>query len=396
MHHLKILISHAGVYKKAGWGRIFPLAVGLANNKNSVTIITTNPHFSIIIRRMVINDVNIIIFPEIVPARISGMGFGLLSLILKVLHVLLNKYDIVHSDNGHRPLSGIPCRLHKRIFNSVYVAEWYDWNGKGGQYDSKRKIFKIVLGWYELKYEIRDKEIADGVVVLSEMLRSRAEQLKPKDRIVKIHGGADVSSIPFLYDNSQLKTKFNISNDTLTFGYINAKNNSINEISPLLDAIRKYEIKPKVKILIFGDGSKILETVSDDLRENIVLFGWIDFVKDFEKLQCVDVFILFKEDSLVNISGWPNCIGDYLACGRPTLLNPVGEVVDFVNKYPFGFILSSKNVDDVYSKMIYISDNLSLLREKGKAIRNLAEEVVSWKRKSTELYDFYTYLLTSK
>ena len=47
-------------------------------------------------------------------------------------------------------------------------------------------------------------------------------------------------------------------------------------------------------------------------------------VNEYEKLQCVDVFFLFKEETLRSKAGWPNCIGDYLDCGRPVLLNPVG------------------------------------------------------------------------
>lgn len=396
MQQLKILISHASVYKKAGWGRIFPLAIGLAKNGNQVTIITTNPHFSLFIKRIVINDINIIIFPEIIPARISRMGFGFLSLILKVLYILFNQYDVVHSDNGHRPLSGIPCRVHKKLFGSVYVAEWYDWYGKGGQYDSKKKLFKIILGRYELKYEIKDKKVADGVVVLSEILRTRAEQLKPKDKIIKIHGGADVSSIPFLKDNSQIKAKYNISKDTLTFGYINSNSYILAEFLPLINAITKYELSTKIKILVFGESNLLIKQLPEDIIKKIVFFGYIDFSNDYEKLQLVDIFFLFKEEILGNRAGWPSCIGDYLACGRPVLLNPVGEVVDFAKKYPFGFIVTTKDVDDIYAKIQYVADNIHLIREKGTSIRKLAEEVISWEKKSKDLFNFYLYLLENR
>jgi len=396
MPQLKILISHASVYKKAGWCRIFPLAVGLAKNGNQVTIITTNPHFSIFINRIVLNDVNIIIFPEIVPSRISRLGFGFLSLILKVLYVLFNRYDVVHSDNGHRPLAGIPCRVHKKLFGSIYVSEWYDWYGKGGQYDNKKKLFKILLGRYELKNEIKDKQVADGVVVLSEILRARTEQFKPKDKIIKILGGADVSSIPFLYDNSLLKTKYNISKDTLTFGYINSYSYRLAEFLPLINIITRYKLSSKIKILVFGKSDSLIKQLPENIINKIVFFGWIDFSKDFEKLQIVDVFFLFKEEILGNKAGWPNCIGDYLACGRPVLITPVGEVVDFVKKYPFAFFVCTKDENDIYDKIQYISDNIPQIRDKGTAIRKLAEETVSWGKKSKELFDFYEYLLENK
>jgi glycosyltransferase involved in cell wall biosynthesis len=393
---LRILISHSSVYKKAGWCRIFPLAVGLAKNGNQVTILTTNPHFSIFINRVVIDKVDIIIFPEIIPSRISRLGFGFLSLILKVLYVLFRKYDIVHSDNGHRPMAGIPCRVQKKLFDTVYVAEWYDWYGKGGQYDNKKKLFKILLGRYELKHEIKDKQVADGIVVLSELLRTRAEQFKPKERIIKIHGGANISSIPFLYDNSQVKEKYNISKDTLTFGYINSYSYRLAEFIPLLNTITKNHLTSKVKILLFGDSSQLIKQLPPEMSDQIICFGWIDFEKDYEKLQCVDVFFLFKEEMLGNRAGWPNCIGDYLACGRPVLLNPVGEVIEFAKKYPFAFIECTKDEDDIYSKIKFISANLEQLRKQNPVIRKLAEDTISWEKKSMDLLDFYLYLIKTK
>jgi glycosyltransferase involved in cell wall biosynthesis len=392
----KILISHTSTYKKAGWGRIFPLAAGLVKIGNDVTILTTNPKYSFLIKKQTINGVRILIFPEIIPARISRMGFGFLSLFLKIIHALLNRYDVVHSDNGHRPLSGIPCRLNKKMYGSVYVAEWYDWYGKGGQYDNKKKLFKIVLGGYELKNEIRDKKIADGVVVVSEILRTRAEKFKSGDRVIKIHGGADVAVIPFLPDNSHLKTKYGINEDILTLGYINSDSYRLAEFLPLINVISRYNLSSRVQIVVFGESGSLIRQLSHEISERMKFFGWIDFSKDFEKLQLIDVFFLLKEEILGNKAGWPNCIGDYLACGRPVLLNPVGEIVDFVEKYPFAFITTTKEEEDVYNKVQFILNNLRQIRENGSKIRNLAEKVVSWERKSMDLFDFYTFLLKNK
>ncbi len=396
MEQLSILISHTSVYKKSGWGRIFPLAVGLVKQGNNVTILTTNPHYSFLTKEITVENVKIIIYPEIIPSRVSRMGFGLLSLLLKVFHVLFHKYDVVQSDNGHRPLSGLPCRIHKWRFGSVYVAEWWDWYGKGGQYDNKNEFFKFFFGRYELKWEVNDKKVADGVVVLSEVLRLRAEQFKEKNRIVKIHGGADVSLIPFVKDNLNLKKKYNIDKDILTFGYISLRNSNIKEFNPLLKAMSKFDVSSKIKILVFGDSSKLIDQIPIVHQDKFVFFGWIDYSTDFEKLQCVDVFFLFKEETLMTKAGWPNCLGDYLACGRPVLIHAVGETEEFVKQYPYGFIETSGNEDDVYAKIQQLLINKRGYIGKGDAIRKLAEDVVSWDSKSKELYDFYLSLLKLK
>lgn len=387
-----ILISHTSLFNKAGWGRIFPLAVGLQKVGNQVTILTTNPKFSFFTKRLVISGVVVIIFPEIIHSRISRLGFGFLSLILKIVYVINNRFDIVHSDNGHRPLSGIPCRLSKRLFGSVYIAEWYDWYGKGGQYDSKKKLFKWLFGAYEQRFEIRDKEIADGIVVLSEVLRNRALLFKNQNRIKLIHGGADVYHIPFIQDNSTVKQKYNISKDIITFGYISSDNYRMAEILPLLAVVSKNGLTSKVKFLFFGSATLPIFDLTADIKNSIICYGWVDYATDYEKLQCVDVFFLFKEEILGNRAGWPNCIGDYLACGRPVLLNPVGEIVEFANKYPNCFIESSLEYQDLSEKVDYIISNIDQVRSRYGDIRKLAEDVISWENKSKELFEFYQYI----
>jgi glycosyltransferase involved in cell wall biosynthesis len=394
MQRLKILISHASIFGKSGWGRIFPLAVGLAKNGNKVTIITTSPHYSIFVKRKVIDNVNVIIFPELIAARISRLGFGFLSLILKILYVVFNKFDIVHSDNGHRPLSGIPCRVHKRIYGSIYVAEWYDWYGKGGEYDNKKKLFKILFGRYELRYEIKDKLYADGVVVLSDVLKQRAHSLFPGKKILKLHGGADVSAIPYISNNKSLKEKYGINKSKVTFGYINALNVNLEEIRPLIDSILELNLESKVKLLLFGSTNSLEDSLPKKVNNIIINFGWINYAEDYEKLQCVDVFVLFKEDTLGNRAGWPNCLGDYLACGRPVFLNPVGEVLEFVSKYPEGFFISTLSRESISNKLLFIVENQSVLIEKGKINRAIAENEISWYKKSELLNSFYNEIIS--
>lgn len=393
---MKILISHSSVYNKEGWGRIFPFAEELVKLGNKVTIITSNPNYSIFVKKLILNNVNIIVFPEIMPQRVTKLGFGLLSMILKIFYVLINEFDIVHSDNGHRPLSGVPCRISKKLFNSIYIAEWYDWYGKGGQYDSKRKLFKFFLGRYELKYEIKDKLIADGIVVLSDVMLERASSLFPNKQIIKIHGGADVSAIKYIYDNSSIKEKHGINKNMLTFGYIDALSNNFKEIQPLVKSILELNIDSEIKILLFGRKSSLDTNMPIRIKNLLINFGWINYSTDYEKLQCVDVFFTFKEDILGNRAGWPNCLGDYLACGRPVFLNPVGEVIKFVEKYPTGFIISSLSDNSIKQNLITIMNKKSLLLQMGEINRKIAENEVSWKIKSRLLYDFYKNVIDYK
>jgi glycosyltransferase involved in cell wall biosynthesis len=391
---MKILFAHCGVFEKRGWGRTYPLAEGLVRLGNDVTIITTNPNYSVLVKSKKINNIRIVIFPDIVPPKITNKGYGFISLILKILYVTFNKFEVVHSDIGHRPQSGMPCRISKKLHKSKYISEWWDWWGVGGEYDLQKKLFKKLLGGYELKYEIKDKQFADGIVVLSDVLYKRALSLKPPEKIIKLHGGADVTNIPYIDDNTSLKEKYGIDKSLVTFGYIDAYNQDFNEIQPMLDSIFQLQLETKVKLLIFGRTRFFENGYSEEYKNLIVDFGWVNFSKDYEKLQCVDVFVLFKVDSLSNRAGWPNCIGDYLACGRPVLLNPVGEMTEFVNKYPEGFFISSLSTESVSDRVKFIMEHHSLLREKGKINRAVAENEISWYRKSDTLNEFYKSIIS--
>jgi glycosyltransferase involved in cell wall biosynthesis len=390
---VNVLISHSSVFKRGSWGRTFQFAKALVENQCYVTILTTNPGISIFIRVEIIDGVKVIIFPEIIPARITSMGYGFLSFFLKIFYSLLVKFDISHSDCGHRPNGGIPCVLQKIVYRTPYVTDWYDWFGKGGMYDNKHYLFKFFFGWIELNAEIWDKKLANGVIVTSEVLAQRLLQFKPNAKYLKLYGGAPVETIPFIEKNELVKLKYGFKVDDLIIGYINAKNDSIDEIHPLLETLVNNCFDNKIKVLVFGDEIGMSRQLSVEELQCIIFYGWIDFAEDYEVLQCVDVFALFKSETLENLSGWPNCIGDYLACGRHILINPIGEVREFVNSFPEAFIVSSKYSDSVTEKMGQIIGSMESMISSRSIIRAIAENEVSWSNKGKQLLDFYNEIL---
>ena len=391
---MKILISHYGIFKKGGWGRTFSLAKGLVDLGNDVTLLTTWPKKSLLIKRQNIDGVKVIIFPDIIPNMFTSKGFGLTSLLLKIIYVTFNKFEIVHSDEGHRPLSGVPCRLNKKIYNSIYVAEWWDLFGKGGEYDNKSFLFKLFLGRYELKYEIKDKKYADGIVVLSEYLKQKAQKINNKKNIIKIHGGADIDKIEYIFDNRLIKIKYGISKDCLTFGIIEALDPVWTEMKPFVECLTALKNQMNFKLLVYG--GKITDTVKKNLKIEDMLheFGWTDYSFESEKLACTDIFVMIKSDNLIYNAGWPNSLGDAMACGRPILINPVGETNDFVKKYPHGFFITKADKYSIKNSIIRILSERENLFNLGRINREIAENEISWKNKSEALYSFYKKIKT--
>lgn len=389
---MKILFTHSSIIYKGGWGRIFPLAEGLVKMGNEVTILTMTNKLSITIRKKIINGVRVVVFPSIIPKK---NYYDPIAIFLKILYVLFHKYDIVHSDIGQRPQSGLPCRLSKKLKGTTYISEWMDSNGKEGQYKTKSKLFKVFLGYYELKWEYKDRQYADGVVVLANPLFKKALEIRNDNSVIKIHGGAMVDKVPYFEDNSLFKEKIGLGKDIITFGYIDASIN-IKEVQYLMDAIIELDICEKVKILLFGGNSRTQYNFNEKISQCILNLGWVDFYIEYEKILAVDSFVLLKEDTYEATAGWPNAIGDYLTCGRPIIITPVGETVEFVDTYPDGFYIAERNKESLMDIINSILNDKQRALSMGRINRQIAEDLISWRKKSRDLFDFYLKIKENK
>lgn len=383
---MKILYSHFGIFKKGGWGRTFSLADGLADLGNDVTLITVSSKNTLRIKKISINNVKVVIFPDIFPEYLVSKGFGGLSLILKILYSLFNRFDLTISDSGHRPGAGWPCLINKYFFNTTYIAEWWDYFGKGGQLKNKPLMFKIFLGWFERRSEIFDKEQADGIIVLSNYMKNRALKLGfPAQKIMVIHGGCDLKKIK--HENLLAEKKqFNLGSSDIVFGYIGMSEGEISDLEPFLIALSKFD--DHIKFATFGRYLKE-NTIKRYLLQNKILeMGWIDYDEDYKMLGIVDVFVLIKEKNQINFAGWPNKLGDYLACGKPVLLNPYGDICEFVNSQKDIFFSVERDVDEIVNVINKIKAGEILIDGFVEKILIVANEN-SWLKKAKEIELFY-------
>jgi len=395
---MKILVSHFGIKKKNGWGRTYMLARALSLLGNNVTLITTHHSYNLFgINQNQDGSLLIISFPFIFGKSFVSKGFGLYSLILKLIYITFNKFDVVHSDSGHRPQSGIPCKWHRKVYNSIYISEWWDYFGKGGHYENKSLLFKLILGRFEIRSEIIDKKKADGLVVLSEFTKNRAENLGiNSDRIIKIHGGSNIRYINYIANNSQVKYKYGISGQSLTFGYIGMSEGELNDLKPFIEAFNELSCNYDIQWLTYGKKLNQSTLVKMKLDTKLHEFGWVDYFEDSDKLACTDVYLLLKEENTTNIAGWPNKLSDYIACGRPVLLNTYGDVTLFTKQFPEGIFVVDWDKKSIKDMIMNILENKKGLIEKGRRNREIAESQYSWEHQALKLTGFYQKIIQSK
>lgn len=398
---MKIIFCHYGMIDggdACGFTRSFNLAKGLVDNGNQVYFLTTQKSrykFPYYIENR--GGVIIISFFELVPQRFRKGGFGIISTILKCVFVLFNKADVVHSDTGHRPSSGLPCIVHRRLYKSKYFSEWWEHFGKGGIYDDMPIWYKATIGTYDNIFEIRNKKKADGCIPISAELKRRAVKHNiSEDKILVLNGGSDIENINFIKSPDQSKIHFNIPNDQFTIGIIGINDEEFINHKLLFDSVMKL-VRSKYKIHIIATGSvskKIMDRFKLSETPNITVFGWLPYSEFSMLITSVDMFALIQKNNLRNISRFPNKLGDYFAVGRPILTNLVGEVKSYVKKYPFAFYPIKSNDLSQITKVIKqaYEDWIGGKIDNHLEIRKIAIEN-SWYERAKELNEFYYKLL---
>jgi glycosyltransferase involved in cell wall biosynthesis len=121
--------------------------------------------------------------------------------------------------------------------------------------------------------------------------------------------------------------------------------------------------------------------------------GWVNYYEDCHTLTYADIFLLIKSTNISRSSaGWPNKLGDYMALGRPVLLNLYGDIKEFVNKYPSGFIMISLDQSSISEQLDKIIENEYCLKEMGHKNRIVAEENISWDARVKKLVNYLNNL----
>jgi len=384
---MKVLYSHFGREGKDGWGRSFYMAKAMANLGHEVVFLTNIEKFSFFrIAKKNIHNVKVIAFPDIIPSKLKSSGFGLLSIIGKILYSASHKFDLVIADCGHRS-TGLPCKINRFLYKSTYFSEWWDYFGAGGYYDNKPLLFKILYGWIEKKAEINDKLNADGVIVLSELMKNRALQNGVKNVII-VHGGCLINEIK--------ASRFNTKNDNkINFCYIGMAESEIIELDPFLKALSNPDFKNEIRFITFG--SYLRPQIIEKYKLNGIVEerGWIDYLKNVDKLDDVDVYVQIRRNNILSIAGWPNKLGDYMSNGKPILLFPYGDLVSFISDNPDGFITVNYEIESISLKIKEIISGKYDLLKMGIINRGIAEKN-SWESKALEIIKFRNNLIYEK
>jgi glycosyltransferase involved in cell wall biosynthesis len=318
---------------------------------------------------------------------------------------ILNKekvpYDLIHCFET-RPATIYPALFLSHKDHIPLITDWNDWWGRHGLVEVNRPAwYKFTnLSIIETYYEEAFRASSSGLTVISTALKHRAVDLGANEnRICIIPGGAPGGPNPDYFlprSKEECRRILNMPINDPVLGFASADTHLDMEIilASLVYVAQKY---PKVKLLITGSVKQsVRELIKKfEVEDKIIYSGFVSS-EDFPvNLGAADLFLLPLADLPYNHGRWPNKMGDYLAIGRPTVANPVGDIKPLFEKHNVG-LLAGWDAKDFAEKIIYLLDHTEISEQMGLTAREVAKNEFDWSILSKTLEAFYYRILDEK
>lgn len=383
---MRILMLNHNYRYMGTFGRVMDIARHLACRGHKVTVMTVSREHRWRPTWSVTENVRIAEMPNW-GQNYSGEGYGPLDNLLRCLHALLHRYDLIHIFE-HKPNSSFPG-IVGRLWGARLIADWTDWwGGVGGINDvPKRRV--PAIGKFEEWWEIKTKLLADGVVTISSVLKQRALDIGcPADRVIHIPNGCPTDRI-FPIPVAQARQYLNVPVEQKIVGFLGMGQGDMEIIMPALKQL------PEVQFMVIGP--KNLRVLQQAQSFGIANRLWqTDFVPENELnwyLACADIMCLPLSDRAANRARLPDKMRYYLSVGRPIVASPVGDVKTIVETHKVGLLAR----DDQFAEAIdrLLRDNI-LREELGHNARRAAEEAFNWETIIDQLEQFYFKILARR
>lgn len=310
-------------------------------------------------------------------------------------------YNLVHCFET-RPVTIYPALYLAHRDHIPLITDWNDWWGRHGLVEVNRPAwYKFTnLSIIETYYEEAFRASSSGLTVISTALKQRAIELGVEEnRICIIPGGAPGGPNPDYFvprSKEECRRILNMPVDDPVLGFASADTHLDMEIilESLVFVAQKY---PRVKLLITGMVKQsVREMIKKFKVEDKVIYSGFVSSEDFPiNLGVSDLFLLPLADLPYNHGRWPNKMGDYLAIGRPTVANPIGDIKPLFEKHKVG-LLAGWDAKDFAEKIIYLLDHPEISALMGQTAREVAKNEFDWSILGKTLEAFYYRILGEK
>jgi len=147
---------------------------------------------------------------------------------------------------------------------------------------------------------------------------------------------------------------------------------------------------PQARLLLVGPRNRDAARLARELglAEAVFDFGPRDFAEVPSFLGAADALLLPMTDNLMNRARGPIKLGDYLAAGRATVANPVGDLVEVFERDDVG-VLAGETPEAYGTAIAALLSDRGRCARLGRRARAVAEERLAWRHLAPALLGVY-------
>jgi glycosyltransferase involved in cell wall biosynthesis len=390
---LRVLMLNHNVAWRSTFYRAFYLARELADRGHAVTIATISRDRLVRARETQIEGVRVVETPD--------LGFGLArtgwdpwDAAWRCLRFAREGFDVVHGFDCRPVVLGASLWLQRR--GVPWVSDWADLWGRGGAIAHRkswigRVAFRPLETWLEEGFRHR----AAAVTVTSRVIHEAAIGLGlERERVHYLPSGANVRTVT-VRDMDECRRALGLPVGAPIACFVGFVQYDLDL------AIRAFAVSrrtaPDARLVLVGPRNREAARTIEELGlAGVVLeAGPQPFERVPTFLGAADVLLLPLSDNLMNRARGPIKLGDYLAAGRATLANPVGDVVEVFQRDEVGVLAG--DTPEAYGEAL-----ASLLKDRarcariGHHARAVAETRYAWSQLAPQLEQIYVTALGRK
>lgn len=330
------------------------------------------------------DGVEIILLPCNFSWGLKGLPGHLERTCIIIFTILRRKFDVVHIFNVAFLTCGLSvffCWIFKKIGlrRFLLVVDWDDLWGKGGLTDWKY-MGSLVINTADF-LETKIPLLVDKVTVVSDELRQRAinEGVKTKD-IFKVINGADAEGIKPL-SKAKARKMIGLPQEGKILCYA-AASVTINYKFILLAFEKIAEKLKEVKLVILSplkDWEKEI-VLKSKVGQKILILGFQTYDDYLLYLAAADVLLMPRSSHILDRCEFPGRLGDFLASGRPIVINKAGDAWKIIEKSQSGLVAKVDDPDDFSEKIVQILNDRRLNNRLSENARKAAGGEYSWEK----------------
>jgi glycosyltransferase involved in cell wall biosynthesis len=244
--------------------------------------------------------------------------------------------------------------------------------------------FRPFETWLEEGFRHR----AAAVTVTSRALHERARSLGlPESRVHYLPSGANVTTVKAL-DIAECRRALGLPGQVPVACFVGWVQYDL-ELAIRAFSVARQQV-PGARLLLVGPHNREASQVVAQLglAESVHEYGPQPFANVPTFLGASDVLLLPLSDNLMNRARGPIKLGDYMAAGRATLANPVGDVVDVFERDEIG-VLAGDTAAEYGTAMAALLRDRERCASLGRRAREVAQTRYAWRHTASRLEDIY-------